>query len=121
MTIFYEQRPRYGARNEMKYIDTPMGLVQVKVMTEELVNLEEVSVTWGAEPTKTVDVHTLEMKSNMCRGLRRFEVYEVETVVDEMDDQQCMCLRGRWGRCVIRAVQGQQLCRACSLRGSVCR
>ena len=42
-----------------------MGLVQVKATTEELVNLEEVFVTWGAEPSETVDVHTLEMKNNM--------------------------------------------------------
>ena len=44
-----------------------------------------------------------------------------KALVDEMDDQQCMCLHGRCGRCVIRAVHGQQLCRACSLRGPVCQ
>ena len=26
MTIFYEQRPKYGARDETRYIDTPVGL-----------------------------------------------------------------------------------------------
>ena len=41
---------------------------------------------------------------------------------EEMDDRQCMCLRGRWGRrCMIRAMQRQQLCRACRLGGLVCQ
>ena len=44
-----------------------------------------------------------------------------KALVDEMDDQPGMCLHGRWGRCVIRAVHGQQLCKACSLRGPVCQ
>ena len=39
-----------------------------------------------------------------------------------MDDRQCTCIRGRCGRrCMIRALQRQQLCRACSLRSSVCQ
>ena len=39
-----------------------------------------------------------------------------------MDDRQCMCLRGRWGRrCMIRAMQRQQLCRACRRGGPVCQ
>jgi hypothetical protein len=65
MTIFYEQRPKYGARDETRYIDTPVGLVPMKATTEELANLEEIFVTWGAEPSEIVDVHTLEMKNNM--------------------------------------------------------
>ena len=43
-----------------------------------------------------------------------------EAVVDEIDDKQCICLRGGWGRCVIRAVERQLLCRACNLPGRVC-
>jgi hypothetical protein len=31
--------------------------------------------------------------------------------VDEIDDKRCVCLRGGWGRCVIRAFEGQLLCR----------
>ena len=65
MTIFYEQRPKYGARDETRYIDTPVGLVPMKATTEELANMEEIFVTWGAEPSEIVDVHTLEMKNNM--------------------------------------------------------
>ncbi len=64
MTIFYEQRPKYGARDETRYIDMPVGLVPMKGTTEELANME-IFVTWGAEPSEIMDVHTLEMKSNM--------------------------------------------------------
>ncbi len=45
MTIVYEQRPKYGVRDETKHIDTPMGLVPMNVTTEVLVNLEEIFMT----------------------------------------------------------------------------
>lgn len=39
-----------------------------------------------------------------------------------MDARQCTCIRGRWGRrCMIRAMQRQQLCKACRLGGTVCQ
>ncbi len=49
MAVFYEQRPGYGARGELKYIDTPMGLVPTKVTSEDLVNLGEIFMTWGSD------------------------------------------------------------------------
>ncbi len=60
MTIFYVQRPGHGARDELKYVDTPMGLVPTRVTTEGLVNLEEIFMTWGREAwteASGVDTH----------------------------------------------------------------
>ncbi len=88
MTIFYEQRPTYGARNETKYIDTPASLVQVKATTDELVNLE-VFVTWGAEPSETVDVHTLEMKNNMKELNPKTFGTKEKQAFDEADAAAC--------------------------------
>ena len=53
MTIFYEQRPKYGARDETRYIDTPVGLVPMKATAEELANLEEIFVTWMQSPRRS--------------------------------------------------------------------
>jgi hypothetical protein len=46
---------------------------------------------------------------------------EVAVKGHEMDDLQCMCLRGRYGRCTVRAARGQQLCRACHMGGPTCQ
>ncbi len=51
----------------------------MKATTEELPNLEEIFVTWGAEPSEIVDVHTLEMKNSMkVLNLKTFGAEEKE-------------------------------------------
>ncbi len=66
VTIFYEQPPGYGARGEVKHIDTPMGLVSMKVTSEDVANLEKIFMTRGSEAsTEVSDVYALKMKNNM--------------------------------------------------------
>ena len=92
----------------------------MKVMTEDMLS------------DSLTKVMTMPKHHVQKRGLRDLTIASIgmvratqgtkaEAVLDEMDDKQCICLRGGWGRCVIRSVPGQQLCRACSLRGPVCQ
>ncbi len=66
MTIFYEQRPGYGARDEVKHIGTPMGLAPTKVTSEDLMNLEEIFAKRGSEASMEIsDVYAPKVKSKM--------------------------------------------------------
>ncbi len=65
--------------DETRYLDPPVGLLSMKATTEELANLEEIFVTWGAEPSEIVEAHTLEMKNNMKElDLKTFGAEEKE-------------------------------------------
>jgi hypothetical protein len=58
MTIFYEQRPKYGIRDEIKYIDTPMGLIQMLLSKEEADDVADIFSTWNFPAS----VYALQMK-----------------------------------------------------------
>ena len=63
MTIFYEQRPRYGVRDQVRYIDAPMGLIPLSVTAEDVTKLEDVFVTWSGEHTEEVsEVYLLKIE-----------------------------------------------------------
>ncbi len=86
MPIFYEQRPGYGARDEVKHIDTPMGPIPMKATSDDLVNLKEIFMTWGSEASMGVpDTYALRMKNNVKELDPRAFNDEEKQAFDEAD------------------------------------
>ncbi len=63
MTILYKHRPKHNARADSKYIDTPMGLVPIRVTKRALLNLKDMFMTWGGVGSTAVsEVYMLEVE-----------------------------------------------------------
>jgi len=73
LTIFYEKRPGYEDKDQVRYIDTPVGLVETQMSHEEVTNVKDIFAAWGGSVAGTTrdenedlaEVYLLKMKNNM--------------------------------------------------------
>ena len=47
LTLFYEDRPQYAARTQVRYVDTPAGLVEVALTQAETKDGQDICEIWG--------------------------------------------------------------------------
>ena len=67
MTVFYTDRPKPTEPIDVRYIDTPEGLIKVNLNYEELQNINAIFCTWNAMPNGLGDYEE-------CGGMHK-EIY----------------------------------------------
>jgi hypothetical protein len=110
MTIFYEQRPGYDDRDQLSYVDTPMGLIPLRTTAEDRENLEYIFMSWGGETLKeTLEVYLLKLKNNQKElDPKAFDQKEKEAF-DQSDAAEWKQLLASGSVAVVPASEGSSI------------
>ena len=93
LTLFYEERPKYAALTQVRYVDAPVGPIETALTQTETEDVQDISETWGGcgagrAPIDEDDLShafILKLKNNMKELDQRSFDKKEKQVFDEAD------------------------------------
>jgi hypothetical protein len=92
LTLFYEERPRYGVLTQVRYVDTPVGLLELALTQTEAEDVQDIFETWGGfverapiEEDALRHAFVLKLKNNMKELDQKSFDRKERQVFDEAD------------------------------------
>ena len=92
LTLFYEERPRCGALTQVRYVDTPVGLLEMALTQTEAEDVQDIFETWGGfverapiEEDVLRHAFVLKLKNNMKELDQKSFDKKEKQVFDEAD------------------------------------